>query len=131
MNDWKSQGIIRIADEVIAVVARIATLDTDGVHGMSGGIAEGIAKRVSGKPIQKGIQVIMDENETTVDLRVVVQYGQKIDFVCKEIQRNVKEMVFNMTGIDLKAVNVRVESVDLTNSRVEPVLSVHRPSYMI
>lgn len=130
MNDWKNQGTIQIADEVVAVIARIATLDTNGIYAMSGGIAEGIAKRVSGKSSQKGIEVSIEDNQTSIDLKVIVHYGTKIDRVCHEAQRNVKEMVENMTGIEVKEVNVRVESVDFTHAQVaNPELQ--QPNYLM
>lgn len=113
MNERKDSGAIRIADNVVAVIASIATLDTDGVSGMSGGFAEGIAKRVSGKQAQRGVQVTIEEDEARIDLRLVINFGEKIDQVCKNVQVNVKETVENMTGIYVKEVNVRVEGVNL------------------
>ncbi|GAA0382640.1 Asp23/Gls24 family envelope stress response protein [Bacillus horti] len=121
MNEWKGHGMIRIADEVVAVIARIATLETEGIVGMSGGIAEGIAKRVSGKSVQKGVQVTIDEDRAYIDLRVSVSFGQRIDRICKEAQRNVKDMVENMTGIEVQVVNVRVESVDVSQAKQSSV----------
>jgi uncharacterized alkaline shock family protein YloU len=124
MNDWKESGIIRIADDVVAVIARIAALDTEGVSSMSGGIAEGIAKRVSRKYVQKGVHVTLDQHEASIDLRVIIMFGQKIDQVCRELQVNVKEAVESMTGLLVKSVNVRVEGVDLvTAEAIEPSYS--------
>jgi uncharacterized alkaline shock family protein YloU len=124
MNEWKESGIIRIADDVVAVIASIAALDTDGVSGMSGGIAEGIAKRVSRKHIQKGIQVTVDHHEASIDLRVIITFGKKIDQVCHDIQFNVKEAVESMTGLSVKVVNVRVEGIDFVSDvAVEPSYS--------
>lgn len=39
-----SLGVIRIANEVVAVIAGLAATEIDGVAGMSGGIAGGIAE---------------------------------------------------------------------------------------
>lgn len=116
MNEWKDNGIVRIADDVVAVIASIATLDTNGIASMSGGIAEGIAKRVSGRHVQKGVLVTVDQHKASIDLRVIIGFGNKIDQVCKEVQLNVKETVENMTGLVVDTVNVRVEGIDLGNS---------------
>jgi uncharacterized alkaline shock family protein YloU len=113
MNEWKENGIIRIADDVVAVIASVATLDTNGIASMSGGIAEGIAKRVSRRHVQKGVLVTIDQHKASIDLRVIVGFGNKIDQVCKEVQLNVKETVENMTGLLVETINVRVEGVDL------------------
>lgn len=124
MNEWKESGIIRIADDVVAVIARIATLDTDGVSSMSGGIAEDIAKRVGRKHVQKGVHVTVDHHEASIDLRVIITFGKKIDQVCHDIQFNVKETVESMTGLQVKVVNVRVEGIDFVSAgEVEPSYS--------
>jgi uncharacterized alkaline shock family protein YloU len=113
MSEWSDKGIIRIADDVVAVIASIATLETAGVTSMSGGIVEGFARKVSGRQVQKGVQVSVDEHEAKIDLRIIVKYGEKIDEVCRQVQYNVKDTVENMTGLSVQEVNIRIEGVDL------------------
>lgn len=124
MSQLGGNGLIRIADNVVAVIASIAALDTDGISGMSGGIAEGFAKRVSGKLTQKGVHVAIDEDEASIDLRIIVKFGYKIDQICRNVQFNVKEAVENMTGLHVETVNVRVEGVELEKGKMmEPTFS--------
>lgn len=78
---------------------------------MSGGISEGLAKRLSGKNVQKGISVEVGQLEAAIDLRVIVHYGTQIQDVCRELQLNVREAVENMTGLRVVEVNVKVEGV--------------------
>jgi uncharacterized alkaline shock family protein YloU len=113
MEETQDKGMIRIADDVVAVIASMATLETEGITGMSSGIVEGIARRVSGKQVHKGVQVLINGNQAEINLRVIVRYGRKIDEVCHQVQRNVKEAVEQMTGLYVNQVNVRVEDVDL------------------
>jgi len=121
MTEWKDNGIIRIGDDVVAVISSIATVETDGIVSMSSGIAEGITKRVSGKQIQKGINVHIEQDEVTIDVRVIVKFGIKIDQVCRKVQQNVKEAVENMTGLHVKSINVRVEGVEFNKGKaLEP-----------
>ncbi|WP_025028295.1 Asp23/Gls24 family envelope stress response protein [Caldalkalibacillus mannanilyticus] len=125
MNEWKENGIIRIADDVVAVIASIATVETEGIACMSSGIAEGLAKRVSGKQIQKGVHVQIDQHKAAIDIRIIVKFGTKIDHVCRAVQQNVKEAVENMTGLDVSTVNIRVEGVELNKGKaLEPSLSM-------
>lgn len=112
MEEFKSSGSVRIADDVVAVIAGIAAQEIEGVASMSGGITEGLAKRVSGKNVQKGVHVEVGEYEAAIDLRIIVTYGSKIDKVCKNVQNNVKEAVESMTGLKVVEVNVRVEGVE-------------------
>ncbi len=112
MGEEMQQGNIRIADDVVAVIAGIAATDTEGVYAMSGGITEGLANRLMGKNIRKGVKVEVGAMETAIDLRIIVLYGVKIDEVCRDLQQNVKEAVESMTGLKVVEVNVQVEGVE-------------------
>ncbi|WP_124728011.1 Asp23/Gls24 family envelope stress response protein [Staphylospora marina] len=115
MEAW--QGTVRIADDVVAVIAGLAALGTEGIAGMSGGVAEGIAKRVSGKNVTKGVTVEVGQAEAAIDLRVVVEYGRPIHEVCARLQREVKDAVEMMTGLKVVEVNVKVEGLEFKESR--------------
>lgn len=107
----ETQGQVRIADDVVAVIAGIAATETDGIVGMSGGITEGLARRVSGKNVTRGVSVEVGELEAAIDLRVIVQYGAQIHEVCRALQYNVQQAVESMTGLKVVEVNVKVEGV--------------------
>lgn len=111
MNEEQAGGTIRIADDVVATIAALAAAETTGVAAMSGGISEGFTKRISGKNLQKGVSVEVGTAETAIDLRLVIQYGHKIDEVCRQAQENVKEAVETMTGLKVVEVNVKVEGI--------------------
>jgi uncharacterized alkaline shock family protein YloU len=86
---------------------------------MSGGISEGLAKRLSGKNAQRGVSVEVGQLEAAIDLRVIVQYGIKIQDVCRDLQDNVRDAVENMTGLRVVEVNVKVEGVAFKEEEVE------------
>lgn len=117
MAEVQERGIVKIADDVVAVIAAIAADETEGVASMSGGIVEGFARRVSGKNVHKGVHVEVGEVEAAIDLRVIVYYGQKIDEVCKRLQYNVKDAVETMTGLKVLEVNVKVEGVEFKETK--------------
>jgi uncharacterized alkaline shock family protein YloU len=119
MSETLSQGSIRIADDVVAVIAGLAATKTKGISSMSGGITEGWAKRVSGKNVTRGVSVEVGQLETAIDLRVIVEYGVKINEVARELQQNVKEAVETMTGLRVVEVNVKVEGVDVKEKEDE------------
>ncbi|MBA4541764.1 MULTISPECIES: Asp23/Gls24 family envelope stress response protein [Thermoactinomyces] len=106
-------GTLRIADDVVAVIAGFAASKTNGIASMSGGMAEGLAKRVSGKNITRGVNVQVGKLEAAIDLRVIVEYGVKIDEVCRNLQQRVKEAVEMMTGLKVVEVNIKVDGVEL------------------
>ena len=103
---------IQISDDVVAVIAGMATSEVEGVADMQGGFAGGISEVLSGKKnMAKGIKVNIDEKETTIDVNIIVEYGARIPDVAFEIQRRVKKAVESMTGLNVTEVNVHVQGV--------------------
>ncbi len=116
-----NEGTIRISDDVVATIAGLAALETPGIAAMSGGISEGLAKRISGKNVHKGVSVEVGTEEAAVDLRIIVEYGSKIHQVCRMLQENVKDSLEAMTGLRVVEVNVKVEGVAFKDKE-EPIL---------
>jgi uncharacterized alkaline shock family protein YloU len=114
-------GTIRISDDVVATIAGLSAMETPGIAAMSGGISEGLAKRISGRNVHKGVSVEVGTEETAVDLRIIVEYGCKIHQVCRTLQENVKESLEAMTGLRVVEVNVKVEGVAF-KEKEEPVV---------
>jgi uncharacterized alkaline shock family protein YloU len=119
MSDQSHSGLIRISDDVVSTIAGLAALETPGIAAMSGGISEGLAKRLSGKNAQRGVSVEVGQVEAAIDLRVIIQYGSKIQDVCRELQENVRDAVENMTGLRVVEVNVKVEGVAFKEEEAE------------
>ena len=104
-------GTIQIAPEVIEIIAGLATIEIEGVAGMSGGLAGGIAELVGLKNLSKGVKVQIGTNEAIIDVSIIVEYGYRIPEVCYHIQRSVKQAVFTMTGIVVPDVNIHIQDV--------------------
>jgi len=104
---------IKIADDVIAVIAGAAASEVPGVASMAGGFAGGISEVFSGKKnFAKGIKVEAGEKETKIDVSIVVEYGVRIPDVAFEIQNRVKKAVEGMTGLKVLEVNVHIQGVN-------------------
>ncbi|GBG06324.1 hypothetical protein B1748_10065 [Paenibacillus sp. MY03] len=121
MTEDLQTGIIRISDDVVATIAGLAALETPGIAAMSGGISEGLAKRLSGKNAQRGVSVEVGQLEAAIDLRIIVHYGIPIQEVCRQLQLNVRESVENMTGLQVVEVNVKVEGVAFKEEEPEEI----------
>lgn len=107
---------IKIADDVVAVIAGVAVSEVSGVSEMAGGFAGGITEVLSGKKnLAKGIKVEVLEKETKIDVNIIVEYGVRIPDVAFEIQNRVKKAVETMTGLKVLEVNVHVQGVATTN----------------
>ena len=111
---------IKIADDVIAVIAGAAASEVPGVASMAGGFAGGISEVFSGKKnFAKGIKVEAGEKETRIDVNIIVEYGVRIPDVAFEIQNRVKKAVEGMTGLKVIDVNVHVQGVNTDANNVE------------
>ncbi|WP_424152216.1 Asp23/Gls24 family envelope stress response protein [Selenomonas noxia] len=104
-------GTIRVADEVVSIIAGLATTEVDGIAGMSGGLAGGIAEILGRKNFSKGVKVEVGEKEAAVDLYIIVKYGIRIPEVALAAQENVKRAIEAMTGLTVVEVNVHVQGV--------------------
>ncbi len=106
-----SLGTIRIADDVVSIIAGLAATEVDGIAGMSGGIAGGIAEILGRKNFSKGVKVEVGEKEAAVDLYIIVKYGVRIPDVALAAQENVKRAIETMTGLSVVEVNVHIQGV--------------------
>lgn len=114
------ESSIKIADDVIAVLAGVAASEVPGVAGMAGGFAGGISEVLSGKKnLAKGIKVEVGEKETKIDVNIIVEYGARIPDIAFEIQNRVKKSVETMTGLKVLEVNVHVQGVKTDSDKEE------------
>ena len=101
-----------VSPDVLAVCAINATLKTEGVAEMAGGITNTLSKSFLGKElVDKGAKVNSNNDSLEIDLHVIVSYGSKIPQVAWDIQENVKKEIKEMTDMRLNAVNIHVEGV--------------------
>jgi uncharacterized alkaline shock family protein YloU len=105
-------GSIRIANEVVRIIAGLAASEVKGVVGMSGGVVDGFAELVKKKNLAKGVKVEVGEKQAAVDLFVIIEYGSKIPDIAYLIQENVKRAIESMTGLEVVEVNVNIQGVE-------------------
>ena len=113
-----NNGIVQIADDVIAIIACTAALEVEGVSGMAGNIAGGIIEKWSKKNSSKGANVQVIEGEVTVGLNIMVIHDYKIQEVAGQVQEKVKTAIETMTGLKTAAVNVNVVSIEFEKNKV-------------
>ena len=112
-------GKVTFADEVIAIIAGLAATEIAGVAGMSGGLAGGIVEMLGRKNLSKGVKVEVGDKETAIDLFIVADYGVRIPEMAWNIQENVKKSVENMTGLEVKEVNIHIQGVVFEKEKKE------------
>ena len=112
-DEINEYGSVRIADDVVAVIAELAAKEVKGIIGMSGGIADSITEILGKKNPFKGVKVEVGEKDTSIDLYVIVEYGVRIPDVAWQIQESVKKAVETMTGLNVVEVNIHIQGVNL------------------
>ena len=101
---------IKIADDVVAIIASTAVSEVRGVASMAGGLA-GV---FGGKT--KGIKVDVENKEAKIDVNIIVEYGVRIPDIAFEIQSRVKKAVESMTGLKVLNVNVHIQGISTNNN---------------
>lgn len=122
----QSHGTIRIADEVVSIIAGLATIEVEGIAGMSGGFVGGISEILGKRNLSKGVKVAVGERETAIDLYLIVDYGVSIPDVARTVQDNVKTAIENMTGLEVVQVNIHIQGVKLQPSAEGETASARR-----
>lgn len=114
MNEiMETTGNVKISDEVVATITNIAVSEIAGVCGLGGTFTGDIAQMLGKKSFTKGIKVDIKDNNVTLDLNVIIEYGVKIPEVAWEIQEAVKKAIESMTGLDVEKVNIHVVGINV------------------
>ncbi len=111
-ND-SSLGEVKIADEVVAIIAALAATEVEGVASMAGNITNELISRLGMKNLSKGVKVDVLEGVVTVSLALNMKYNYSIMDVSAKVQEKVKSAVENMTGLEVADVNVKVAGVEM------------------
>ena len=113
--DNDESGVVTISESVIAVIAAYAVTDVQGVASMAGGITAELLAKVGIATLSKGIRISIEGEEVVVDAAISVEYGASIPTVSSAIQEKIKTSVNNMTGLNVKNVNVHITNVEIEN----------------
>ena len=108
-------GEVKIADEVVAIIAGLAATEVEGVSSMAGNITNELVSKLGMKNLSKGVRVEVLSGIVNVALNIA--YGYSIPEVSAKVQERVKSAIENMTGLEVSIVNVRIASVDMGNNK--------------
>ena len=116
-ENLEDYGDIRIADEVIRIVASLAAQEVPGVVSMSGGLTDGINRFLGKENASKGVRLKFEGKTVNASVYLNVEYGYCIPEIALEVQEKVKEAVEAMTGYEVQFVDVNVEGVAKRETR--------------
>ena len=113
LYEKEMMGEVRIADEVVAIIAGLAATEVDGVDSMAGNITNELVGKLGMKNLSKGVKMDVTEEHVSVDLSLNIKYGYNIPDVSERVQDRVKSAIENMTGLTVLDVNIRIAGVNI------------------
>lgn len=110
-------GSVKIADDVVAMIAALAATEVEGVAALSGNMTNEFLSRVGVRNAAKGTRVEVIQKKVKVDLAITIEYGFNIPATCQRVQTKVKNAVENMTGLEVTNVNIRIAGINVAKEK--------------
>ena len=107
------QGEIGISNAVFTTITGAAATNCFGGKGMAyRSMTDGIVHLLRPEAMSKGVKVIYNEDNTvSIELHIIVENGVNIATVCRSIMSEVRYVVSKTTGVEVKSVDVCVDSM--------------------
>ncbi|WP_129656683.1 Asp23/Gls24 family envelope stress response protein [Rothia halotolerans] len=111
-------GNTTINETVVQKLAGIAAREVPGVHSMGNAARrafDSLSGRIPGSQtnVAGGVSVEKGEEQTAIDLTIIIEYGSAVVDVADSIRRNVIRSVEQATGLEVLEVNINVTDVHL------------------
>lgn len=117
LQESEEIGSVKIADDVVAMIAALAATEVEGVAAMSGNMTNEFLSRVGVRNAAKGTRVEVFQKKVKVDLAITIEYGFNIPATCQRVQTKVKNAVENMTGLEVTDVNIRIAGINVAKDK--------------
>ena len=106
ITDADGLGTVKIANDVVSMIAGLAATEVDGVSAMSGNITDELMGKVD-----------ILEGTVSVDLALTLEYGYNIPATCNKVQEKVKSALETMTGFEVSDVNIRIIGIKMQENK--------------
>ncbi|MBO5146775.1 MAG: Asp23/Gls24 family envelope stress response protein [Lachnospiraceae bacterium] len=117
MIDNEEFGTVKIANDVVAMIAGLAATEVEGVSAMVGNIPNELMGKVGMKKQTKGVKIDILDGNVSVELAVTLEYGFNIPTTCNKVQEKVKNAIETMTGFTVSDVNIRIVGIQMAESK--------------
>ena len=107
------RGEVTISNAVFTAITGAAATNCFGVKDMAyRSMTDGLVRLLRREAMSKGVKVTYnDDNTVSIELHIVVENGVNIATVCRSIMSEVKYVVTKNTGVEVRDVNVCVDSI--------------------
>jgi uncharacterized alkaline shock family protein YloU len=110
-------GTVKIANDVVAMIAGLAATEVEGVSAMVGNITNELMGKVGMKKQTKGVKIDILDGNVSVELAVTLEYGYNIATTSKKVQEKVKGAIETMTGFQVSDVNIRIVGIKMAEDK--------------
>ncbi|MBO5247337.1 MAG: Asp23/Gls24 family envelope stress response protein [Eubacterium sp.] len=110
-------GEIRVADDVVSIIAGLAATEVEGVATLAGNITNEIVAKTGIKNLSKGVKIDVMDGIVTVELNLTIKYGYSIPEVSGNVQDRVRTAIETMTGLEIGTINIRIANVDMSGNK--------------
>jgi uncharacterized alkaline shock family protein YloU len=117
LHEDENIGTVKIADDVVAMIAALAATEVDGVAAMGGNMSTELLRKVGIKSPAKGSKVDVANQKVKVELAITMEYGYNIPVTCQKVQNKVKAAIENMTGLEVTDVNIRIAGISVAKEK--------------
>ena len=116
MIQFKSElGEISVSSAVFSNITGMAATNCFGVKGMAyRSMTDGLVHLLRREAMSKGVSVTYNDDSTvSIELHIIVENGVNLPAVCRSIMNEVRYVVTKNTGIEVRSVDVCVDSMTL------------------
>lgn len=97
---------------VIEKIVGITAKDVQGILDMKGSFISGITQSfTAADDVTRGITAEVNEQDVIVDMKVILEFGSSAPAIFAEVKEKVRAGLFDMTGLTLQELNMRVVDV--------------------
>jgi len=110
-NNKIELGLVQVDKKVFAEIISSAIKEVSGVHLVQKNIGNHLFE-IFGQKDYPGINIkVTENNDVTLELKVLVQYGMNIPDAARQVQETVKSAIDKTLDVNLKDINVNVQGI--------------------
>ena len=106
-------GSINISEDVIAAIVAAAATEVKGVHSLYYHASKEAVLKISRKEISRSVKLVIDGEDITVDVYILLAKGFCANEVGIEVQKAVMSATLDAAGVNVREVNVHICGVVL------------------
>jgi uncharacterized alkaline shock family protein YloU len=111
-NIVNEKGSISYSEYVLANIVGLSTMECYGVVGMaSKNATDGLWELIKGENFSRGVKIHSKNNELTIELYIIVEYGTRISVIANNIIQKIKYNVEVYTGLNVVSITVNVQGI--------------------